>query len=81
MTRFRWVEKSTESNVSHLKWYLDDIYIGNNCQSLCNGRGDCQLNGTCRCDSGYSGLFYLIIFVLFLIYIYIYIYIYIMYSF
>ena len=39
-------------------WALDNIVIGNrslHCPQLCNGRGQCTLDGVCVCDEGFSG--------------------------
>ena len=35
-------------------WAVDDIYVGEKCPHMCNGRGDCN-NGVCQCDKGYYG--------------------------
>ena len=40
-------------------WALDNIVIGNrslHCPQLCNGRGQCTLDGVCVCDEGFSGV-------------------------
>ena len=39
-------------------WALDNIVVGNrsiHCPQLCNGRGQCTLDGVCACDEGFSG--------------------------
>lgn len=36
-------------------WAIDNIYIGPQCEEMCNGHGSC-INGTkCICDPEYSG--------------------------
>ncbi|KAF3819050.1 hypothetical protein GH733_013200, partial [Mirounga leonina] len=36
-------------------WAIDNVYIGPQCEEMCNGHGGC-INGTkCICDPGYSG--------------------------
>ena len=54
-TRFRWNEISRYQNNVITNWRIDDIYIGDSCQHLCNGRGDCKHTGICDCDIGYKG--------------------------
>jgi len=49
-TKFRWRQVAASSS----DWALDDVYIGEECPSLCSGRGDC-VDGTCVCDAGYHG--------------------------
>ncbi|KAJ8301142.1 hypothetical protein KUTeg_020129 [Tegillarca granosa] len=51
-TRFRWIQMAT--NTTGPVWALDDVYVGEKCDSMCNGRGDC-VNGHCNCDPGYYG--------------------------
>jgi len=59
-TRFRWRQEvnpaaaSSVSPSSAADWAVDDIYIGEECQLLCSGRGDC-VDGLCVCDDGYLG--------------------------
>lgn len=52
-SQIRWVQKHWES-VNFPPWAIDDIYIGEACPDMCNGRGDCR-NGHCICDSGTYG--------------------------
>lgn len=35
-------------------WAIDDVYIGEKCVKMCQGRGDC-VRGACFCDNGYTG--------------------------
>lgn len=38
-----------------MTWAIDNVYIGPQCEEMCNGHGSC-INGTkCICDPGYSG--------------------------
>ncbi|CAG5116142.1 unnamed protein product, partial [Candidula unifasciata] len=50
-TQFRWLQTGHNGSIS---WALDDIYIGEKCEEMCSGRGDC-IHGVCHCDTGYSG--------------------------
>uniref|UniRef100_W5NEI9 Reelin n=1 Tax=Lepisosteus oculatus TaxID=7918 RepID=W5NEI9_LEPOC len=50
-TRFRWIQSYYGAPD---EWALDDIYIGQQCPSMCQGHGWCN-HGTCRCDEGFSG--------------------------
>ncbi|XP_070192277.1 reelin-like isoform X2 [Littorina saxatilis] len=52
-TRFRWQQEG-EPGAILPSWAIDDIYVGEKCPDMCNGRGDCEY-GTCRCDEGYHG--------------------------
>lgn len=52
-TRFRWMQQNV-SDKAGPSWAIDDVYIGEKCPEMCNGRGDCVLQ-KCVCDSGYSG--------------------------
>lgn len=52
-TRFRWQQSGSEAGVAP-GWGIDDVYIGESCPQLCNGRGDCR-SGKCHCDPGYTG--------------------------
>lgn len=52
-TRFRWRQSGNAGDVLP-SWAVDDIYIGEKCSDMCNGRGDCYF-GTCKCDTGYYG--------------------------
>ena len=45
------MDTTTERSPS---WALDDVYIGEKCPNLCQGRGDC-VGGVCYCDQGYIG--------------------------
>ena len=51
-TRFRWIQDSP--NGAAPGWALDEIYVGEACQEMCNGKGDCR-DGKCHCDIGYRG--------------------------
>ena len=50
---FRWKQENSESD-SPPSWALDDVYIGEACPHLCNGRGAC-VKGKCVCDPHYVG--------------------------
>ncbi|KAG7255172.1 LOW QUALITY PROTEIN: hypothetical protein CRUP_020168, partial [Coryphaenoides rupestris] len=50
-TRFRWIQNYYGEQD---EWALDDIYIGQQCPSMCHGHGWCD-HGHCRCDDGFSG--------------------------
>ncbi|GAB1600886.1 reelin [Argonauta hians] len=52
-TQIRWVQKHLEGAVSP-PWAIDEIYIGEKCPNMCNGRGDCR-NGRCICEPGTVG--------------------------
>jgi len=56
--RLRWRQVYTVPGVVG-DWALDNIVIGNrslHCPQLCNGRGQCTLDGACLCDEGFSGI-------------------------
>ncbi|XP_059179610.1 reelin-like [Physella acuta] len=50
-TQFRWIQEGKNSSSA---WALDDIYIGERCEDMCSGRGDC-IQGVCHCDENYIG--------------------------
>ncbi|XP_050414411.2 reelin isoform X2 [Patella vulgata] len=51
-TRFRWLQDSPVKAAPGFA--LDDIYVGESCPEMCNGRGDCSY-GNCVCDENYYG--------------------------
>ncbi|ESO91434.1 hypothetical protein LOTGIDRAFT_228850 [Lottia gigantea] len=51
-TRLRWRQEGIQSPAPG--WSLDDIYVGEACPDMCNGRGDCKY-GHCVCDKNYIG--------------------------
>ncbi|XP_064807239.1 reelin-like isoform X2 [Oncorhynchus masou masou] len=53
--RFRWYQGFYSSGSSPPTWALDSVYIGPQCQDMCNGHGSCVRGTHCVCDSGYSG--------------------------
>uniref|UniRef100_H3DF31 Reelin n=1 Tax=Tetraodon nigroviridis TaxID=99883 RepID=H3DF31_TETNG len=53
--RFRWYQGFFSSGSSPPTWALDNIYIGPQCQDMCNGHGACVGGTHCACDPGYSG--------------------------
>ena len=36
-------------------WALDNVYIGPQCQDMCNKHGACIGGTHCECDPGYTG--------------------------
>ncbi|XP_077327999.1 reelin isoform X2 [Lithobates pipiens] len=53
--RFRWYQGFYPTAMKPVTWAIDNIYIGPQCEEMCNGHGSC-INGTkCICDPGYSG--------------------------
>ncbi|KAE8616335.1 hypothetical protein XENTR_v10008776 [Xenopus tropicalis] len=53
--RFRWYQGFYPITMQPVTWAIDNIYIGPQCEEMCNGHGSC-INGTkCICDPGYSG--------------------------
>ncbi|XP_076339324.1 reelin-like [Tachypleus tridentatus] len=50
-TQFRWILSASRPSP---EWAIDDVYIGEKCPNLCNGRGSC-VDGSCVCDDGFSG--------------------------
>ncbi|KAK1334966.1 hypothetical protein QTO34_004540, partial [Cnephaeus nilssonii] len=53
--RFRWYQGFYPVGSQPVTWAIDNVYIGPQCEEMCNGHGSC-INGTkCICDPGYSG--------------------------
>lgn len=53
--RFRWYQGFFSIGSAPPTWALDNIYIGPQCQDMCNGHGACVGGTHCACDPGYSG--------------------------
>lgn len=53
--RFRWYQGFFSSGSAPPTWALDNIYIGPQCEEMCNGHGACVGGTHCACDPGYSG--------------------------
>ncbi|XP_058607158.1 reelin isoform X3 [Onychostoma macrolepis] len=53
--RFRWYQGFYSGGVAPATWALDSVYIGPQCQSMCNGHGVCVSGTHCSCDPGFSG--------------------------
>lgn len=53
--RFRWYQGFFSSGSAPPTWALDNIYIGPQCQDMCNGHGACVGGSHCICDPGYAG--------------------------
>lgn len=53
--RFRWYQGFFSSGSAPPTWALDNIYIGPQCQDMCNGHGSCVGGSHCICDPGYAG--------------------------
>ncbi|KAL5015495.1 hypothetical protein ScPMuIL_009765 [Solemya velum] len=51
-SRLRWIQEASDRLAP--AWALDDIYVGEKCDNMCSGRGDCTY-GECICDDGYIG--------------------------
>ena len=59
IVQFKWIQDSLNAST----YALDDIYIGQECNSWCSGHGICttqhygqgNIQPTCSCDDGYSG--------------------------
>nr|XP_028602405.1 reelin isoform X1 [Podarcis muralis] len=55
LVRFRWYQGFYPAASQPVTWAIDNVYIGPQCEEMCNGHGSC-VNGTkCICDPGYSG--------------------------
>ncbi|PKU41761.1 reelin isoform x1 [Limosa lapponica baueri] len=55
LARFRWYQGFYPAGSQPMTWAIDNVYIGPQCEEMCNGHGSC-INGTkCICDPGYSG--------------------------
>uniref|UniRef100_A0A671L3B4 Reelin n=1 Tax=Sinocyclocheilus anshuiensis TaxID=1608454 RepID=A0A671L3B4_9TELE len=53
--RFRWYQGFYSGGAAPPTWALDSVYIGPQCQNMCNGHGVCVRGTHCSCDPGYSG--------------------------
>lgn len=53
--RFRWYQGFFSSGSAPPTWALDNVYIGPQCQDMCNGHGACVGGSHCVCDPGYAG--------------------------
>uniref|UniRef100_A0A3Q3J4K3 Reelin n=1 Tax=Monopterus albus TaxID=43700 RepID=A0A3Q3J4K3_MONAL len=53
--RFRWYQGFFSAGSTPPTWALDNVYIGPQCQDMCNGHGACVGGTHCACDPGYSG--------------------------
>ncbi|XP_068578627.1 reelin-like isoform X1 [Cebidichthys violaceus] len=53
--RFRWYQGFFSTGSAPPTWALDNIYIGPQCQDMCNGHGTCVGGSHCVCDPGFSG--------------------------
>lgn len=53
--RFRWYQGFFSTGSAPPTWALDNVYIGPQCQDMCNGHGACVGGTHCVCDPGYSG--------------------------
>ncbi|KAG7267028.1 hypothetical protein CRUP_004163, partial [Coryphaenoides rupestris] len=53
--RFRWYQGFFSPGAAPPTWALDNVYIGPQCQDMCNGHGSCVGGTHCACDPGYSG--------------------------
>lgn len=53
--RFRWYQGFFSTGSAPPTWALDNVYIGPQCQDMCNGHGACVSGTHCVCDPGYSG--------------------------
>ncbi|KAI1888402.1 hypothetical protein AGOR_G00184780 [Albula goreensis] len=53
--RFRWYQGFYAGGASPPTWALDSVYIGPQCQDMCNGHGACVGGTHCLCDPGYTG--------------------------
>ncbi|KAG5845891.1 hypothetical protein ANANG_G00143990 [Anguilla anguilla] len=53
--RFRWYQGFYAGGTPPPTWALDSVYIGPQCQDMCNGHGACVRGTHCVCDPGYSG--------------------------
>ncbi|KAJ8391092.1 hypothetical protein AAFF_G00097130 [Aldrovandia affinis] len=53
--RFRWYQGFYSGGTPPPTWALDSVYIGPQCQDMCNGQGACVGGTHCLCNPGYSG--------------------------
>ncbi|CAK8675621.1 unnamed protein product [Clavelina lepadiformis] len=55
--RFRWYQGHYTAPLRDaVPWAIDDVYIGPQCDQMCNGHGVCDNDRvTCICDQGYAG--------------------------
>ncbi|XP_023204313.1 reelin isoform X1 [Xiphophorus maculatus] len=53
--RFRWFQGYFSAGSAPPTWALDNVYIGPQCQDMCNGHGVCVSGTHCVCDPSFSG--------------------------
>ncbi|XP_005995356.1 reelin isoform X2 [Latimeria chalumnae] len=53
--RFRWYQGFYPAGSQPVTWAIDNVYIGPQCEEMCNGHGSCINGSKCLCDHGYSG--------------------------
>ncbi|XP_051890268.1 reelin isoform X1 [Pristis pectinata] len=53
--RFRWYQGFYRLGSQPVTWAIDNVYIGPQCEEMCNGHGSCVSGTRCICDARYSG--------------------------